>query len=65
MGSAFGFGTGEPGLIPSLCVTMCFLPDQIRVEMLNKGGPFIEYYSFMGAKTLWVLTLWVLALWVL
>jgi len=30
---------GEPGSILSLCVTLCFLPHQIRVATLNNRPP--------------------------
>jgi len=35
----FSVGTGDPGSFGSLCVTLCFLPVQIRVLISNKEGP--------------------------
>ena len=42
VGSIFGFEPSNPGLIPDLCVTLCFLI-WIQIMMLNKWGSSMEY----------------------
>jgi len=36
MGSTFSFGSGEPGLFSSLCITLRFLPCQIQITSLSE-----------------------------
>jgi len=46
VGSTFGFGPGDLGLIPRLRVTFCFLPHWIRSTISWKGGPPTEYQLY-------------------
>jgi len=44
--SIFDLEPGDPGLITSLCVILCFLPLRINFVILSKGGPLIEYQLY-------------------
>jgi len=41
--SAFAFRPDDPGWIQCLCAILRFLPHQIWITALNKGGPLMEY----------------------